>query len=131
VALDAEALKELFEPFGAVVVKRMFGGHGIYADGLCFAIEADGEVFLKSDAESEAHYLAAGSRPFVYAMKGKALTMAYWRLPSPAYDDADELRRWADVGLAAARRAALAKGTKKSAPGKRVAKAARGETRTR
>ena len=48
--MSAEALKELFKPFGAVVVRRMFGGAGVYADGLCFAIEQDGEVFLKVDA---------------------------------------------------------------------------------
>ena len=48
--MDAEALKALFAPFGSVTVKRMFGGSGIYAEGLCFAIEADGEVFLKTDA---------------------------------------------------------------------------------
>ena len=47
--MDAEGLKEIFEPFGAVSVKRMFGGHGVYADGLCFAIEAGGEVYLKVD----------------------------------------------------------------------------------
>ncbi|HEY6735963.1 MAG TPA: TfoX/Sxy family protein, partial [Roseiarcus sp.] len=44
--MDAEALKALFEPFGPVTVKRMFGGSGIYAEGLCFAIESGGEVFL-------------------------------------------------------------------------------------
>jgi hypothetical protein len=38
--MDAESLKALFEPFGPVAVKRMFGGHGVYAAGLCFAIEA-------------------------------------------------------------------------------------------
>ena len=34
--MDAEGLKELFAPFGPVAVKRMFGGHGVYADGLVF-----------------------------------------------------------------------------------------------
>jgi DNA transformation protein and related proteins len=36
--MDADGLKALFEPFGSVAVKRMFSGHGVYADGLCFAI---------------------------------------------------------------------------------------------
>jgi TfoX N-terminal domain len=51
--MDAEGLKALFEPLGAVAVKRMFGGHGVYADGLCFAIQSRGEVYLKTDALSE------------------------------------------------------------------------------
>ncbi len=48
--MDAEGLKELFAPFGAVVVKRMFGGKGVYAEELMFAMEMDGEVYLKCDA---------------------------------------------------------------------------------
>jgi DNA transformation protein and related proteins len=60
--MDTEGLKALFEPFGSVTVRRMFGGSGIYAEGLCFAIEFKGEVFLKTDALSQAHFSAAGSR---------------------------------------------------------------------
>ncbi len=46
--MDAEGLKALFEPFGPVTIRRMFGGSGIYAEGLCFAIELKGEVFIKN-----------------------------------------------------------------------------------
>ncbi len=107
--MDAEGLKELFAPFGAVTVKRMFGGAGIYADGVCFAIGIGGEVYLKVDADSEGEFVAAGSKPFVYAAKGREMRMAYWRLAASAYDDEDELKRWARLGLGAARRAAAAK----------------------
>jgi DNA transformation protein len=107
--VDAEGLKALFEPVGAVAVKRMFGGHGVYIDGLCFAIESDGEVYLKADDDAEKVYVAAGSAPFVYTARGKPMTMAYWRLVASAYDDSDELKRWSGLALAAARRAAAAK----------------------
>ena len=40
--MNADGLRELFEPFGAVEVKRMCGGAGVYAEGLCFAIESGG-----------------------------------------------------------------------------------------
>jgi DNA transformation protein len=107
--VNADRLKALFEPFGAVAVKRMFGGAGIYAEDLCFAIESEGEVFLKVDAQSEASFSAAGSSPFIYNARGKAMRTSFWRLPSAAYDEPDELRRWATLGLEAARRAAAAK----------------------
>ena len=116
--MNADGLKTLFEPFCAVVVKRMFGGSGIYSEGLCFAIESGGEVFLKVDAQSEATLSAAGSSPFVYNARGKAMTTSFWRLPSAAYDEPDELIRWAALGLEAARRAAAAK----AKPAKRKAK---------
>jgi DNA transformation protein and related proteins len=104
--MDAEGLKALFEPFGSVTVKRMFGGSGIYAEGMCFAIEADGEVFLKTDALSRADFSAADSAPFTYVATGKSRPTSYWRLPTAAHEDHDELRRWAGMGLEAARRAA-------------------------
>jgi len=107
--LDAEGLKELFAPFGAVTVKRMFSGHGVYADGLCFALHLGGEIYIKADADSEPEFVAAGSRRFVYQAKGKDVEVGFWRLPANAYDDEDELRRWAALGLAAARRFAIAK----------------------
>ena len=107
--MNSDALKALFEPFGVIVVKRMFGGSGIYAGDLCFAIESGGEVFLKVDAQSEASLSAAGSSPFIYNARGKAMTTSFWRLPSAAYDEPDELIRWAALGLEAARRAAAAK----------------------
>jgi DNA transformation protein and related proteins len=112
--MDAEGLKALFEPFRPVTVKRMFGGAGVYAEGLCFAIEADGEVFLKADAVTRPSFSAAGSAPFVYVMKGKPRSMSFWRLPEIAHDEADELRRWAGLGLEAAARAAEAKRKGKS-----------------
>ena len=107
--MDAESLKALFEPFRPVAVKRMFGGHGVYAEGLCFAIESGGEVFLKVDPESQPDFAAAGSSPFIYNARGKAMPTSFWRLPPIAHEEADELRRWSAVGLEAARRAAAVK----------------------
>lgn len=115
--MNPEALKELFRPFGEVAVKRMFGGAGIYAEGLCFAIEQDGEVFLKADALSQPDFTAAGSSPFIYVARGKAMPTSFWRLPAIARAEADELVRWATLGLEAARRAAEAK-AKKTPKGK-------------
>jgi DNA transformation protein len=106
--MDADGLKELFEPFGAVSVRRMFGGHGIYAEGLFFALEIDGEIYLKSDAESEAVFAAAGSTPFVYQGHTRPIKVNLWRMTAGAYDEPDELKRWSGLALAAARSAAQA-----------------------
>ena len=54
------ALKALFEPFRSVTVKRMFGGSGIYAEGMCFAIELKGEVFLKTDCAFASRLFSGG-----------------------------------------------------------------------
>jgi DNA transformation protein len=112
--MDAEDLKALFEPFGPVTVKRMFGGSGIYAEGMCFAIEANGEIFLKTDSLSRAVFSATDSAPFTYMAKGKSRPTSYWSLPTAAHEEGDELRRWANMGLEAARRAATAKAQSKA-----------------
>ena len=88
--MDAEGLKALFEPFGSITIKRMFGGSGIYAEGMCFAIELKGEVFLKTNSLSRAHFSAADSAPFTYVAKGKSRPTSYWSLPTAAHEDDDE-----------------------------------------
>jgi DNA transformation protein and related proteins len=104
--MDADALKELFEPFAAVSVRRMFSGYGVYADGLCFALNLRGEVYLKADRASEARFAGAGSEPFVYdGHRGKVTVLSYWRLPPTAYDDPEELKAWCALAMGAARRA--------------------------
>lgn len=107
--MNRERIEELFAPFGPVAVKRMFGGHGIYADALFFALEAKGEIYLKADAQTTPQFERAGSSPLVYESKNRPVTISYWRLPAEALEDDDELRRWADLALDAARRASAKK----------------------
>jgi DNA transformation protein len=79
-------------------------------------------VFVKVDAGSQPDFEAAGSSPFVYNSKGRAMPSSFWRLPAASHENADELRRWAALGLAGARRAAAAKGAKKRGKGMAAAK---------
>lgn len=104
--MDPEGLRELLAPLGPVTVRRMFGGAGIFADGLCFAIAIGGEVYLKTDSETRGVFAAAGSTPFVYLRRGEPSETSYWRLIAEAYDDPDLLKHWGGLGLAAARRKA-------------------------
>jgi DNA transformation protein len=110
--MDKAGIEDRFAAFGPVVIRPMFGGHGVYAEGMCFAIEADGEIFLKIDAETEPAFEAAGARRFVYQSPRGPLTIGYRSMPSAAEDDDDELRRWCGLALAAARRAGHAKQAK-------------------
>ena len=64
--MDPEFIRELFAPFGRVTVKRMFGGAGIWSDGLMFALVFDGAIFLRVDEESIPDFAREGSKAFVY-----------------------------------------------------------------
>jgi DNA transformation protein len=123
--VDAEGLKELFEPFGPVSVKRMFSGHGVYADGWCFALSLRGEIYLRTDDDSAAKFAAAGSTPFVYQRGEKSIRTNLWRLVPSAYDDPDELKRWCGPALDVARRLGEAKAVKARARPAKSAKPAR------
>src|SRR5215472_7929558 len=106
-ALDESHIVDLFASFGPVVVRRMFGGGGIYADGLMFALVTDGAIYLKADAQTIPAFEKEGLRPFTYGAKGrKQVSLSYWRMPDRLYDDADELARWAREAVMAAQRAA-------------------------
>ena len=102
---DPEHLKELFAAFGPVSVRRMFGGAGIYAEGIMFALIADGELYLKADEETIPAFRAEGTGPFVYGAKGRRIVMSYWRLPDRLIDEPEELAEWARAALKAAQRA--------------------------
>ena len=129
--MDREGLEELFAPFAAVSVRRLFGGHGVYADGLCFALSLGGDIYLKVDAETQAAFAAVDSRPFVYTARGREVQVGYWLLPSAGYDDEDALRRWASLALDAARRAAAKRRDKRKSAGAPPIKAAKRSVRHR
>ncbi|MDW9737641.1 competence protein TfoX [Sinorhizobium meliloti] len=96
--MDNAAIEEIFETLGPVKIRRMFGGKGIYFDGIILALEVNGEILLKGDAESAPALEEAGARQWAYEGKGKPVKMPYWSIPEPAWDDPDEMARW--VGLA-------------------------------
>jgi DNA transformation protein len=108
--VDAEAIRDLFAGFGPVVVRRMFGGAGIYCDGTMFGLVADGVIYLKADGRTEAAFIAEGLQPFTYeARNGKRAVMSYRRTPDRLYDDPEELAQWAKAAFGAARRASARK----------------------
>lgn len=100
-----ERIQALLTPLGPARARRMFGGHGIFMDDVMFAIVADGELHLKVDPESEPEFTRAGATPFTYRRQGREIAMSYWSAPDGALDDMAALQPWADLALAAARRA--------------------------
>jgi DNA transformation protein len=95
-------LRDLFEPFGAVEIRRMFGGQGIFRDGRMFGLVSDERIFLKSDDETRGRFQAAGSRAFTFRKNGSPVETSYWSLPDEALDDPDSLKVWADLAYQAA-----------------------------
>ncbi|MBX3536219.1 MAG: TfoX/Sxy family protein [Chelatococcus sp.] len=107
--MDAADLGDIFQAFGPVRVKRMFGGQGIYRGDLMFALEVDSTLFLKVDDSSKPLFEEAGALPFSYKRQdGRIVVMSFWSLPDSALDDPAEAARWAELALAASKRSQAA-----------------------
>lgn len=132
--MERRAIEDLFRPFGPVTIKSMFGGRGIYAGEMMFALEAYGEIYLKSDAQNVARFDAAVLRPFAFDSKRGRMVTSYRLLPEEGHEDDRVLKEWCVLGMEAARRAAAAKkpAAKPNASAKTAAKnPARTPTKTR
>ncbi len=105
---------ELLAPLGRISARRMFGGAGLYADGLIVGLEVDGALYLKTDAVSHQAFADAGGHPFVYDAKGKPITMSDWTPPEEPMDSPEAMRPWARLAREAALRSAAKKPAKKS-----------------
>lgn len=99
----------LLVPCGPVVPRGMFGGWGIFLDGVMFALIVRETLYLKTDAETRARFAETGSEPFVYAGRAKPVEMSYWRAPAGSLENPETLQPWAELAVAAARRAAAIK----------------------
>jgi DNA transformation protein and related proteins len=95
--MDDDDIRDLFSSLGPIAIKRLFGGKGIYRDGLIIAIEYSGEILLKADAVSAPLFEEAGCTQWTYTGKNrsKPVVMPYWSIPGDALDDPDIMAEWA------------------------------------
>ena len=97
----SDYVADLLAPLGPVQVRGMFGGFGVFLDGLMFGLLADDTLYLKVDDANRAEFEAAGCEAFVYTMKGKAIEMSYCRAPEDAVESWETIQTWAESGLGA------------------------------
>ncbi|WP_396431262.1 TfoX/Sxy family protein [Limnohabitans sp.] len=102
-------VQELLEDWAPVSARRMFGGHGLYHEGLMFAIVMDQWLYLKAEEVNRPEFEALGLTPFTYAMKGKDVALSYWAAPDAIFDASEDAVQWAQSAWAAALRGHLAK----------------------
>lgn len=91
-----EFIKDQLAPFGPVSVRNMFGGAGVYADGVMFGLIADETLYLNTDENSARAFAAEGMCAFTYEPEGKApVVMSYWEVPPRLLEEPEELTTWA------------------------------------
>jgi DNA transformation protein len=108
-------LGEQLAGIGPVSIRRMFGGAGVFADGIMFALVSDDTLYFKVDETTRADFEAEGMGAFTYATKdGRNTLVSYWRAPERLFDEPDEMLAWARKALTIARSADARKAAKTS-----------------
>ena len=85
-------ISDQLREFGPVTSKRMFGGAGLYRNGVFFGLVADDVLYFKVTETNKKDYLDAGSEPF---KPFGSYQMSYYEVPVDVLEDSQELSRWA------------------------------------
>ena len=90
---------------GAISARAMFGGHGLYCNGLFIAIVTGDKLYFKADAKSQPRFETRGLPRFQYQARGKTVQLLYYEAPPEVYEDTQAMLDWGQLALAAAVRA--------------------------
>ncbi len=101
-----------------VQVRAMFGGHGVYAEGVMFALLDDDELFLKADDACRERFVEAGCQRWVYQSPRGPMPTSYFRPPDEAHEDPEAMLPWGRLALDAALRAQASKAATARGKGK-------------
>lgn len=81
-------VKDLLADVEGIFSRAMFGGYGLYKDGIIFGIIADDELYLKVDTTNKKRFEEFGSHPFEYEGKDyKKVAMSYWVVPEDVLEN--------------------------------------------
>ena len=106
-------LEDILQALGPVQAKRMFGGYGLFLDGLMFALVAEDTLYFKVDDGNRPDFENLGLEAFTYEKKGKPFKMSYYQCPEEATENPSMMTDWGNKAYAAALRAAAKKGKQK------------------
>jgi DNA transformation protein len=98
-------LPEVFREFGSISIRRMFGGQGVYYDGVMIGLVASDTLYLKVDAQTKQQFIDHGMPQFEYPKGEKMVGMSYFMAPEEALEDPEEMIPWATLAYDAALRA--------------------------
>lgn len=114
----AYVLEQLNRAVPPVRARAMFGGVGIYAGDVFFALIADDALYVRTDEASRSEFVSLGMPPF-RPFDEHGPVMSYYQLPEEVLEEPERLRLWAERAIAAAR---LARRQKPKTAGRAKAK---------
>ncbi len=97
------------EDLGDVTARSMFGGVGLYRQGVFFGILARDRLYLKVGDANRSDYEHAGMKPF-RPYPNRRGTMRYYEVPLTILESPIDLTAWALKAIAVATRSAKSVG---------------------
>ena len=92
----ANQFKDSLEAIGGIIIKKMFGGHGIFHEGKMFGIvDSNGNCYLKADETNRIDFEEKGAE-----QHGK---MPYFSIPTEVFQNKEDLLAWAKKSIAASK----------------------------
>ncbi|MGK0298742.1 MAG: DNA transformation protein [Gammaproteobacteria bacterium] len=89
-----EYLKEMFQGLGQIHSRKMFGGYGVFLDGIMFGLVAEDTLYLKVDDTTVEDYKIRGLTPFEYTKGDKIIKMSYYLAPEEVLENPDDATHW-------------------------------------
>jgi len=74
-----------------ITAKRLFGGYGLYQNGIIFAIIVENELYFKVDESNIDLYQNLNSEPLTFHAKGKTISMSYRKVPDEIIENKELL----------------------------------------
>jgi DNA transformation protein len=111
----AYVLEQLNRAVPPVRARAMFGGVGLYAGDVFFALIADDALYVRADDTTRGEFESLGMpafRPF----EEHGPVMSYYQLPEEVLEEPERLRHWAERAIAGARFARRQKRRKSKPP---------------
>ena len=93
---------EKLSPIGDIKGRAMFGGYGIFHEGLMFALISEDTLYFKVNYSNRDIYEKAGSNQFPHGI-------SYWEVPTEVFEDTTKLHGWANISIGIAKEAAKKK----------------------
>ena len=92
------------EELGDVTAKSMFGGVGLYRDGVFFGILARDALFFKTDDRNRPDYVRAGMKSFKPYLDKPGRSATYYAVPLDVMESPTDLAAWARKAIAVAKK---------------------------
>ena len=93
---------ERLSPIGDIRSRAMFGGYGIFREGLMFALISEDTLYFKVNESNRDVYERAQSKPFPHGI-------SYWEVPTDVLEEDSRLHEWANISIKIAQETARKK----------------------